>query len=130
MTKLTRETGKKREVKNTHNQMRDIRRSIKRLSSHAEESEKVIEAYLVREVRNLGGICLKFASSFETGYPDRLVLMPGGRAAWVELKSKGEKPRRIQWMRMAELARLGFEVHVADSKEKVDEILGGMSDGV
>ena len=78
--------------------MKEIRKSIRRLARHAEESS-------------------------ETGYPDRLLLMPGGRMAWVEVKSKGEKPRVIQEVRMARLRRMGFRVYVADSREKVDEIV-------
>ena len=110
--------------------MRDIRRSVRRLARHAEGSEKNIEAYLVGKVEEAGGLCLKFTSHTETGYPDRLVLLPGGRTAWVELKSQGEKPRRIQEVRMEKLRLLGFDVHVADSKEKVNEIMEGFSRGV
>ena len=101
----------------------NIRRSIRRLSRHAMESEKVIEAYLVRKVKAMGGLCLKFSSQTDIGYPDRIVLLPGGKTVWVELKSKGGKPRRIQELRMESLTALGFEVHVADSSGKVDEIL-------
>ena len=103
--------------------MKEIRKSIRRLARHAEESEKAIEAYLVRKVESCGGICLKFMSHSETGYPDRLLLLPRGRMAWVEVKSKGEKPRVIQEVRMARLRRMGFRVYVADSREKVDEIV-------
>lgn len=103
--------------------MKEIRKSIRRLARHAEESEKAIEAYLVRKVESCGGICLKFTSHTETGYPDRLLLLPRGRMAWVEVKSKGEKPRLIQDVRMARLRRMGFRVYVADSREKVDEIV-------
>ena len=103
--------------------MKEIRKSIRRLARHAEESEKAIETYLVRKVESCGGICLKFVSHTETGYPDRLLLLPRGRMAWVEVKSKGEKPRLIQDVRMARLRRMGFRVYVADSREKVDEIV-------
>ncbi len=103
--------------------MKEIRKSIRRLARHAEESEKAIEAYLIRRVESCGGICLKFMSHSETGYPDRLLLLPRGRMAWVEVKSKGEKPRLIQEVRMARLRRMGFRVYVADSREKVDEIV-------
>ena len=103
--------------------MMNIRRSIRRLARQATESEKAIEAYLVRKAEEAGGLCLKFSSHTQVGYPDRLLLMPGGHMAWVELKSKGERPRRIQEVRMASLRRLGFTVHVADSREMVDEIV-------
>ena len=110
--------------------MTDVRRSIRRLARRANVSEKAFEAYLVRKVEEAGGLCLKFTSHTQVGYPDRLVLMPGGCTAWVELKSKGEKPRRIQEVRIEKLKALGFNVHVADSREKVDEILIELSHGV
>ena len=107
--------------------MTEVKRGIKRLARYAEESEKSIEAYLAREVKATGGLCLKFASHTETGYPDRLLLLPGGKTAWVEVKSKGQKPRRIQEVRMRTLASLGFKVYVVDSREKVDEIVNGLA---
>ena len=107
----------------TFYKMRDIKRGIKKLVRHAEISEKAIEAYLVRKVTAMGGECLKFTSHTDTGYPDRLLLLPGGKTIWVEVKSKGEKPRLIQDVRMARLRRMGFRVYVADSREKVDEIV-------
>lgn len=98
-------------------------RSIKNLTEHADRSEKSIEAYLTRKVKAMGGLSLKFSSFTDIGYPDRLLLWPGGKATWVEVKSRGEKPRKIQEFRMARLRSMGFEVYVVDSKDKVDEIL-------
>ena len=103
--------------------MSEDKRSIKKLVGYADQSEKAIEAYLVRKVRQAGGLCLKFSSHTETGYPDRLLLLPEGKAAWVEVKSKGQKPRLIQRLRISELQGLGFPVWVADSRAKVDEIM-------
>lgn len=98
-------------------------RTYDRILSHAETSEKSIEAYLVRRVAELGGHALKYSNQNEAGYPDRLVLLPGGAVVWVELKSKGEKPRKLQLLRHAELEELGQVVVVADSKKVIDEML-------
>lgn len=86
-------------------------------------SEKVLEAALVREAHRAGCHALKFTSLTEPGYPDRLVLMPGGRVLWVELKSGGEKPRRLQEIRHKELRGLGFEVTVVSSAEHLQDII-------
>lgn len=48
------------------------------LSRNSEESEKAIESYLCHLVREAGGIPLKYSSGTSTGYPDRLLLFPGG----------------------------------------------------
>lgn len=98
---------------------------IRRLVRHSEESEKAIERYLTDRIRSMGGRCLKYSNSGETGYPDRLVLLPPGKVIWVELKSRGKKPTRMQLIRHDELRQLGFDVRVIDSREGVDGLLNG-----
>lgn len=83
--------------------------------------EKQIEQYLTKKVRSLGGISIKLTSLI--GIPDRLVLLPEGRCVFVELKAPGESPRKIQLKRMQQLKVLGFKTYVADSYERVDEVI-------
>lgn len=83
--------------------------------------EKQIEQYLVKQVKSLGGISLKLTALI--GIPDRLVLLPGSRCVFVELKAPGEKPRKIQIKKMAQLRALGFTTCVVDSYQEVDELL-------
>lgn len=83
--------------------------------------EKQIEQYLTRQVRCYGGMSIKLTSLI--GIPDRLVLLPEGRCVFVELKAPGESPRKIQLKRMAQLRALGFKTYVADSYERVDEVI-------
>ena len=85
--------------------------------------EKTIEAALVREVKKRGGICPKFTSPGNSGVPDRMVLLPGGRMGFVEVKAPGEKPRPLQVHRHRQLKRLGFKVYVLDDTEKIGGIL-------
>lgn len=99
-----------------------------RLKNNSEISEKAIEAYLVRKVKAIGGRALKYAG--ESGFPDRLILMPEGKAYWVELKSSGEKPRKLQQVRIEDLILMGFHVWVCDSKQSVDEILEFIKDEI
>ena len=91
------------------------------------KSEKQIEAALASEVKKHGGIAPKFASPGFAGMPDRIILLPGGRMAFAELKAHGKKPRRLQLARHRFLRRLGFRVYVIDSTEQIggviDEIL-------
>lgn len=85
------------------------------------ESEKLLEKKLYQIVKQKGGHALKFSSLTEIGYPDRLVLMPGGKCYWVEMKSEKEKPRLIQRIRHQELKDLGFQVFVIDTTEKLNQ---------
>ena len=85
--------------------------------------EKTIEQHLVKAVKNSGGIAPKLVSPGFDGMPDRLVLLPGGRMAFAELKAPGRKPRPPQLRRMAQLSRLGFRVYVIDGPEQINEVL-------
>ena len=85
--------------------------------------EKQIEQKLVRAVRAAGGLCPKFVSPGLAGMPDRLILLPGGRFAFVEVKAPGEKPRALQLHRHAQLRALGFSVFVLDDPARVPVIL-------
>jgi len=98
-------------------------RKIENIVRHADVSEKAIEAYLVRRVKDLGGVCLKYSNPGVVGYPDRVVLLPGGFVVWVELKSKGKKPTRVQQLRIAQLREMGHNVAVVDGKDQVDVLL-------
>jgi hypothetical protein len=79
------------------------------------DSEKLIEQRLREGVQNLGGIAIKLISAYLTGLPDRLVLLPGGRIYFVELKSTGKKPTKLQDFMFDKLRKLGFKVLVIDT---------------
>lgn len=85
--------------------------------------EKQTEQKLVSAVKKLGGIAPKFMSPGLDGMPDRIVLLPGGHMAFVEVKAMGCKPRPLQLARHGMLRRLGFRVYVVDSLEQIGGIL-------
>lgn len=85
--------------------------------------ERNIERNLVRIVRTMGGIAPKLVSPGYDGMPDRIVLLPGGKHAFVEVKAPGEAPRPLQRRRHALLRRLGFRVYVLDHPERIRQIL-------
>lgn len=85
--------------------------------------ENEIEAKLVAAVKAAGGVCWKFVSPGTTGVPDRIILMPMGRIAFVEVKAPGERPRKLQLARHRLLRRLGFKTFVLDNPEQIGGIL-------
>ena len=85
--------------------------------------ESSIERKLVQVVRQHGGLALKLTSPNIAGVPDRLVLLPGGRVVFVELKAPGQKLRPLQQKRKAQLDALGFQVAVIDSREEIDRFI-------
>ena len=85
--------------------------------------EKQIEKHLVNRVEARGGLAVKFPPLFFAGFPDRIVLMPGGRVVFVELKAPGQRPRALQERVHDRLRGLGFRVEVVDSVEGADLFL-------
>ena len=74
--------------------------------------EKEIEKKLVDVVRSHGGLCLKWVCPGWAGVPDRIILLPGGRVLFTELKRPqgGVISSRQKWW-ANKLSRLGF-VHL------------------
>ncbi len=85
--------------------------------------ERVIESRLRQEAKKRGGMALKFVSPGMNGVPDRIVLLPGGKMAFVELKAPGKVPRAMQEKRMGQLRKLGFLVYMLDGTERIGGIL-------
>ena len=85
--------------------------------------EKTIEHKLAVTVKKHGGIAVKFVSPNYDGMPDRLVLLPDGVCAFVEVKAPNKKPRPLQKVRHKTLKRLGFKVYVLDDAEQIGGII-------
>lgn len=85
--------------------------------------EKHIEKKLVESVKKMGGMAPKLICPGLDGMPDRLVLLPGGKIGFVELKAPGKRLRPLQEKRKRQLGELGFLVFCVDSKEKIREVL-------
>jgi hypothetical protein len=85
--------------------------------------EKTIEKKLVEAVREAGGMAPKLSCPGTDGMPDRIVLMPQGNVAFVEVKRPGGKPRPLQVARIEALRRLGFKVYVLDDAGQIGGII-------
>lgn len=85
-------------------------------------TEATVENHLVKRVKELRGLCLKVL--FIRGFPDRIVLLPGARILFFELKRPvgGQfEPLQLRWH--GKLRALGFVVFVCRTKEEVDNAL-------
>lgn len=83
--------------------------------------EKDIEKKLVDMVKDYGGLCLKWVCPGWAGVPDRIVLMPGGRAVFVELKRpKGGRLSKLQKRWAKKLIDLGFQQYTIWDQEDLD----------
>lgn len=83
--------------------------------------EKDIERKLVAMVKRRGGLCLKWVCPGWAGVPDRIVLLPGGRVVFVELKRpEGGQMSRLQVWWMKKLQELGFRHYVIWDKRDLE----------
>lgn len=88
--------------------------------------ESEVERQFVEAVRAAGGQALKFTSQSMNGVPDRLVLLPGGKCAFVELKAPGKQMRLLQRKRRQQLEALGFPVFCVDRPEQIQPALDAL----
>lgn len=86
-------------------------------------TEAPVERYFVEQARRFGCKQRKLTQWYaEDGWPDRLIVWPGGVTHYVETKRpKGGKLEPRQKVIIPELRALGAVVEVLHSKEEVDE---------
>ncbi len=89
-------------------------------------NEKQIEAKLVQGVRANGGLCFKFISPGNAGVPDRIIIAPGGRVYFVELKTERGRPSEIQKRVMREMQKRGADVRLVKGLIAVEQFLEEM----
>ena len=86
-------------------------------------SEKKLEKRLSSEVKALGGWSIKLPAYLVRGLPDRLLLMPHGRAYFAEIKTTGEVLTPVQKLIRSRIEALGFTVYTIDSDEALSLII-------
>lgn len=86
--------------------------------------EKRLEARLKNEIKKMGGKCIKMTPQGENGFPDRLILMPGGKTYLAELKSGAKGVvSPIQQHQIRQLKYLGYDARIISTREALDSFL-------
>lgn len=85
--------------------------------------EKDLEKKLKAGVELKGGIALKLVAIGWAGLPDRLILMPGGKVYFIEMKAPGKALRKLQDVMRLKLLQMGFICYRIDTLEKVKTFL-------
>lgn len=91
--------------------------------------ESTIEKKFVMSVKAKGGLAPKFVSPSYDGMPDRIVLLPHGKIAFVELKATGKKLRPLQVKRKRQLESLGFSVYCLDNTADIERLINDILKG-
>ena len=90
--------------------------------------ENEVEGHLRRLVEKAGGLCVKFLPDFARGFPDRIVLLPGGVLVWVETKRpQGGVLSPVQKVQHVLLRRLGQRVEVVWTKDQADDLIDSLA---
>jgi hypothetical protein len=86
--------------------------------------EKDLEAKLRKEVQKRGGLCLKWVCPGWSGVPDRIILLPGGRVHFVEMKRpKGGRLSAMQKWWAKTLTGMGFSYWVIWRQRDLEDFL-------
>lgn len=85
--------------------------------------EKDIEKVLVTEVKKLGGRAYKWVSPGNDGVPDRIVILPGMRPVFVELKAESGKLSALQKVQIKRLLDMGQDVKVLKGIREAEQFL-------
>lgn len=96
--------------------------------------EKDIEKWMRDQVSMIGGKFYKWVSPGNDGVPDRILILPGGRIIFVELKTETGRLSVVQSYVLGKLMRLGCETAVIygmkDAKRFLEHLKGGNADEI
>lgn len=86
-----------------------------------EWTEKEIEKRLTTKLKNLGCLVYKFISPNNAGVPDRIVIYPGGRVDFIELKTLSGRLSPLQAAQIDKLKRKGANVDIVVGLDGADD---------
>lgn len=89
--------------------------------------EKEVEAYLNKRIKEIGGLTAKLDATFQKGVPDRVVVSPGGRVIFVEVKSPTGRLGPMQKVWEEKIRTVGVAYRVVWSKEDVEALIDEVS---
>lgn len=87
------------------------------------KKESTLEKMLFQAVRSAGGLCIKLPANLYRGIPDRMVLLPGGRVYFIELKTSKGKPSVHQLRYQTFLRKLGLNSDIIQGEIQLKEFI-------
>ena len=91
--------------------------------------EANVERSFCKRLREAGCLVYKFVSPGNDGVPDRIVVTPGGRVIFVELKTERGELSDIQRYQIGRIRDRGQDVRVLYGKDDVDRFVLDVQEG-
>jgi len=91
--------------------------------------EATVERSFRDRLRKTGCLVYKFVSPGNDGVPDRIVITPGGRVIFVELKTERGELSDIQRYQIRRIRDHGQDVQVLYGKDDVDRFVLDVQEG-
>ncbi|MBR8700255.1 hypothetical protein IX317_000623 [Fusobacterium sp. DD29] len=87
-------------------------------------SEKQIEDYLKKKVKDSGGLCIKWTSPGTAGVPDRIVIL-NKKVRFVELKAPDKRNNlsKLQKAVINKIRKCGVDVYILATYEEIDNFI-------
>lgn len=86
------------------------------------QEESKIERWIGRQVESVGGIYYKFVSPGNAGVPDRLIILPGGKVWFVEIKDARGKLSQQQIRQQNRMRAAGATVYTVYGMDGAREL--------
>lgn len=77
-------------------------------------TESAVQSKIIKDLEALGCTVIKIIKANKSGIPDLLVLLPGGRAVFIEVKKPGGVASKLQQYYIELLRKLGFTAFICD----------------
>jgi hypothetical protein len=90
--------------------------------------ETNIEKHLIKSVKSMGGRAIKLNPLWNIGIPDRMILLPGSRIYFIELKDRS-KVSKAQKIWISWLINCGFDARVIRGRKELTVFLKEIEDG-
>ena len=90
--------------------------------------ETNIEQHLIKSVKSMGGRAIKLNPLWNIGIPDRMILLPGSRIYFIELKDRS-KVSKAQKIWISWLINCGFDARVIRGRKELTVFLKEIEDG-
>lgn len=91
--------------------------------------EKDIERWLRWQITNLGGLFFKHVSPGNSGVPDRIAVLPGGRVYFIELKDVSGKVGRLQRWQVDRIRQRGANACIIQGMDQAREFIKDVRGG-